>query len=245
MAPAAISIHDELDSTNAEARRRAQAGDLGPVWIMARRQTAGQGRRGRSWSMGAGDLAATLLTASERPAAEAAGVAFVAALAVAELAETFAPGACVSLKWPNDVLLEGRKLAGILVETGVSDAARPWMAVGIGVNLASAPLDTERSATCLADHGPPPPPSPEAALAALAIRFAHWEQVWAGQGLAAVLAAWSERAAGIPGPCTARLPGGTLEGLAEGLDTDGALRLRLADGSERRISAGDVFFGNG
>ena len=245
MAPAAISVHDELDSTNAEARRRAQAGGLGPVWIMARRQTAGQGRRGRAWSTGAGDLAATLLTASERPAAEATGVAFVAALAVADLAETFAPGARVTLKWPNDVLVEGRKLAGILVETGAREGTGPWMAVGIGVNLASAPLDTERPATCLADHGPPPPPSPEAALAALAIRFAHWEQAWAEQGLAAVLAAWRERAAGIPGPCTARLPGGTLEGHAEGLDTDGALRLRLADGSERRISAGDVFFGNG
>jgi BirA family biotin operon repressor/biotin-[acetyl-CoA-carboxylase] ligase len=245
VAPAAISVHDELDSTNAEARRRAQAGEAGPVWIAARRQTAGRGRRGRTWSTGEGDLAATLLTTSERPVAEATGVAFVAALSVADLAETFAPGTRATLKWPNDVLLEGRKLAGILVESGPRERGGLWLAVGVGVNLAHAPLDTERPATCLADHGAPPPPSPEAALAALAVRFAHWEHVWAEQGLAAILAAWSERAVGIPGPCSARLPSETVEGHAEGLDADGALRLRLADGSERRISAGDVFFGNG
>jgi len=241
---AAIVFLDEVDSTNAEARRRAGAGEAGPLWIAARRQTGGRGRRGRAWTTGEGDLAATYLTFSDRAPAEATGVAFVAALAVAEMAEVFAPGAAARLKWPNDVFLAGRKLAGILVESGVEDG-RLWIAVGVGVNLAAAPLDSDHPATALSDHGALPPPSAEAALAALAVRFAHWDKVWADAGLAAVLDAWSVRAVGVPGPCVARLPTETVEGFAEGVDADGALRLRLPNATVRRITAGDVFFGKG
>lgn len=236
---------DVVDSTNAEARRRAEAGEAGPLWIAARRQTAGRGRRGRTWSTGEGNLAATLLTASPLAPAQAAGVSFVAALAAADLAAAFAPEALVALKWPNDVLLDGRKLSGILVESG----PRPggvWLAVGVGVNLATYPLDVELPAAALADHlrpDQPRPPTPEEALAVLAEAFERWAATWANAGLGPILDAWAARAPGIPGPCRVRLPGETLDGVAEGLDTDGRLRLRLADGSQRLIAAGDVFFG--
>ena len=153
-----VEAHDELDSTNAEARRRAEAGEGGPVWITAAAQTAGRGRRGRAWSTRRGNLAATLLTVTDRPAAEAAQLSFVAALAACDLADTcLGPGAA-RLKWPNDVLVHGRKAVGVLVESGGRTDGRLWLAVGIGVNLAHAPQDVERPATAFAEYmaGPPP-----------------------------------------------------------------------------------------
>ena len=127
-----ILILDEVDSTNAEARRRAEAGELGPLWIVARRQTAGRGRRGRDWSSDAGNLFATLLTTTRKPPAEAAQVTFLAALAVADLLDAFARPGAVSIKWPNDVMLAGRKAAGVLLGgPGMisMNAGRFWLAV--------------------------------------------------------------------------------------------------------------------
>ena len=113
-----IEAYDEIDSTNAEARRRAEAGQGGPVWITAGRQTAGRGRRGRAWSTETGNLAATLLTVTGAPPAQAAQVSFVAALAVADLAEACLGSGAAQVKWPNDVFVFGRKAAGVLVESG-------------------------------------------------------------------------------------------------------------------------------
>lgn len=238
-----IEAYDELDSTNAEARRRAEAGDAGPVWITAALQTAGRGRRGRAWSTQRGNLAATLLTVTDRPPAEAAQVSFVAALAACDLADTcLGPGAA-RLKWPNDVLIHGRKAVGILVESGARDDGRLWLAVGIGVNLAHAPQDVERPAAAFAEFMAGPLPEPRAALEVLAAAFERWRGAWATQGFAPIAAGWSERATGIGQRCEARLPNRTLSGVAEGLDADGALRLRLDDGGLERITAGDVFFG--
>lgn len=237
-----------VDSTNAEARRRAMAGEEGPLWIAAQRQTDGRGRRGRAWSTAEGNLAATRLGVTHKSAAEAAGVSFVAALAVAEFADAYAPASLVSLKWPNDVLLAGAKLSGILVESGQGPDGGLWVAVGIGVNLASAPADVERPAAALADHLRPDrlaPPTPQEALATLARAFDCWLDLWAKGGLPLILDAWTGRSTSIPGPCVARLPNETLEGWAEGVDSEGRLRLRLADGSVRCIAAGDVFFPDG
>ena len=130
----------------------AERGETGPLWIVARRQSAGRGRRGREWSSETGNLAATLLTVVRRPPAEAAQLTFVAALAVADLLDAYAPPALVSIKWPNDVMLDDRKASGILLESGAHDSGGLWLAVGIGVNLAHAPTNTERPATALADH---------------------------------------------------------------------------------------------
>jgi len=239
---APIVALEEVDSTNAEARRRAEAGESGPLWITARRQSAGRGRRGRAWETGTGNLAATYLFVTERRPAEAAQFSFVAALAVADLARAFVPAALVSLKWPNDLLLAGSKAAGILVESGTLTDQTLWVAVGIGVNLASGPVETERPATTFGAHMRAPPPAPLDALAVLADALETWREVWERAGFPAIAAAWTERAHGIGEHCVARLPAETLEGIAEGLDPDGALRLRTADGAVRRITAGDVFF---
>lgn len=240
-----IEAYDELDSTNAEARRRAEAGEAGPVWITARTQTAGRGRRGRNWSTDEGNLAATLLMATEVSAAEAAQVSFLAALAAAELADTcLGPGAA-QLKWPNDVLVYGEKAVGILVESGARADKSLWLAVGVGVNLARHPTDVERPATSFAAHLAGRPPEPRQALEILAARFERWRAIWAAEGFAPIAEAWSDRAYGLGQACEARLPNRTVAGVAEGMDPDGALRLRLADGTVERITAGDVFFGGG
>ncbi len=242
---APIEAYDELDSTNAEARRRAEAGEGGPVWITAAVQTAGRGRRGRAWSTRRGNLAATLLTTTDRPPAEAAQLSFVAALAACDLADACLGPGLARLKWPNDVLIHGRKSVGILVESGARTAGGLWVAVGIGVNLAHAPTDVERPAVAFADHMPGPPPEPRAALDVLVPAFERWRADWAAVGFASIARAWSERAVGLGEPCEARLPHQTLRGIAEGLDPDGALRLRLDDGRLERITAGDVFFEGG
>lgn len=238
-----VVVLDEIDSTNAEARRRAEAGEAGPLWIVGLRQTAGRGRRGRPWETGQGNLAATLLFSTDKPPAEAAQVSFVAALAVADLLATYVPASLVSLKWPNDPLLGGLKVSGILVESGARPAGGLWIAVGVGVNLARKPIDSERPATAVATYRDAPPPPPIEAIEALAAAFARWNDVWSRLGFAAIADAWTARAHGLGEPCVARLGNETLEGIAEGLDGDGALRLRLADGRVRRVTAGDVFFG--
>ena len=246
MNAAPLVILDEIDSTNAEARRLAEAGETGPRWIVARRQTAGRGRRGRHWSTEPGNLAATLLLHTPMAAGEAAKATFVAALAVADLLDVFVSPALVAIKWPNDVLLDGVKVSGILVESGPHPAGGLWLAIGVGVNLAHAPAETERGATAVADRlrgdlGFAPPV--EAAAEILAETFAVWWGRWRTLGFEPILDAWTSRLVGLNGPCTARLEHETLEGVAEGVEADGALRLRLADGSHRIISAGDVFFG--
>jgi BirA family biotin operon repressor/biotin-[acetyl-CoA-carboxylase] ligase len=240
--PVPILALDEIDSTNAEARRRAEAGEGGPLWITALRQNAGHGRRGRAWETGEGNLAATLLMLTERPPAEAAQISFVAALAVADLARAHLPAELIRLKWPNDVMVGGRKVSGILVESGRRADGALWLATGIGVNLAKSPSVAERPATDFAAHMRAPPPTPRQALDVLAEAFAGWLSVWDARGFAPLAEAWTPQAQGLGEPCVARLGSETVEGLAEGLDLGGALRLRLADGSIRRITAGDVFF---
>jgi BirA family biotin operon repressor/biotin-[acetyl-CoA-carboxylase] ligase len=236
-----ILAFDEIDSTNAEARRRADAGETGPLWITARRQTAGRGRRGRAWETVEGNLAATLLDVTDRAPAEAAQISFIAAMAVFDLASRFLPPERIKVKWPNDVLVGGRKVSGILVESGRRADGRLWLATGIGVNLTSAPEIPEKPTTCFAAEGVEPPSTAQA-LDILAAAFADWSDRWSRQGFAAVAEAWTERAFGLGSPCTANLGSESVEGVAEGLDIDGALLLRLRDGALRRISAGDVFF---
>jgi BirA family biotin operon repressor/biotin-[acetyl-CoA-carboxylase] ligase len=255
--PIAVEHFIAVDSTNAEARRRAEQGERGPVWILADHQTAGRGRRGRAWQSGQGNFAATLLVTLPLSAAEAALVSFVAALAVADTLARVAMDDHVAIKWPNDVLLEGRKAAGILVESGqivsaagvsVPGGRELWLAVGIGVNLNTAPEATERPSTALAEHlrsGRLRPPNPRDFLTDLSEAFVSRARLWLSQGPEPLLRAYARQAAGLTGPCSVRLDAETLNGWADGLEPDGALRLRLPEGEIRRITAGDVFFPQG
>ena len=237
-----LTHFEAIDSTNEEARRRAQAGEHGPLWIWALQQTAGRGRRGRSWESPLGNLMCTLLLAPGVPPADAARLSFVAALAVHDLVAHFAPDATVRVKWPNDVLIGGRKAAGILLESSGDAGARnlPWLAVGMGVNLAHAPDVTNFPATALAAHASAP--TPAEALTKLAISWDQRFRVWQESGFAPIREAWLERAAGLYQAIEVRLPGETVNGTFGGLDANGALTFVLPNGSTRAITAGEVFF---
>lgn len=239
-------ILEEVDSTNAAARRHigAPGGLPRPLWIAARRQTAGRGRQGRAWASPEGNLAATLLAARDEPPAALARLSFHAALAVAELIAHFAPGAEVATKWPNDVLVGGRKAAGILLENfGRGETSggghRANLAIGIGINLAHHPdpADCRWPPTSLAAETGRAP-DVEEALTVLAARLDHW---LATPDFAAVRAAWLARAAGLGRRIEVRLADRALAGTFEDVDAEGALVLRTAHGP-RRITAGDIHF---
>jgi BirA family biotin operon repressor/biotin-[acetyl-CoA-carboxylase] ligase len=235
-----LEVYDEIDSTQTEARRRAVAGEAGPIWIVARRQTAGHGRRGRAWDSPNGNLMASILMRPSIEISRAPQVSFVAALAVADLLDRYAPGRC-TLKWPNDPLLDGCKAAGVLPDSsGRSDGRLDWLIVGFGVNLATSPDDAPyptqsvRGVTGIA-------PDPDVALTILATawerRFAEWRDV----GFVPIRDAWLKRAHGIGGQLRVQLPDETFEARFDGLDDTGALIARLPSGQSRLVSAGDVF----
>jgi len=234
-----LKRYEEIDSTNEEARRLAAAGEAGPLWLTALRQTAGRGRRGRSWDMAGGNLAATLLLRPQRPQGEWAQLSFVIAIAAADAVAGFAPEARVALKWPNDVLADGKKLAGILLETASGPA--PALAIGIGVNLAHHPEGTEFPATSVAALSKTVPSADEA-LAALAAGFAKWYEVWQAQGFEAIREAWLARAMGLGTRIRARLATEERSGTFEGIDENGALLLNEGFGRASILPAADIFF---
>jgi len=217
----------------------ARAADLADGhWVIADRQTAGRGRRGRVWNDGAGNLMASVLVRAKGPVQQ---LSFVAALALREALfaaggqGSESPAPRFSLKWPNDVLLDGIKVSGILLER-VGDA----LIIGCGVNIASHPEGTERPATSLVAAGLPCL-APVELLGQLMPAFAAWREVWETHGFEPVRAGWLAHAAGVGDRIAARLGAETLEGRFEGLEADGALALRLDDGCLRAVHAGEVF----
>lgn len=226
----------ETGSTNADVLALARNGAAEGLWLRAERQSGGRGRQGRVWVSPPGNLYASTLVRLRSTDPEAASLALVAAVALEETVRAYlaAPLAAV-LKWPNDVLVDGAKLSGILLER-TGDA----VVIGVGVNLAHHPEQLERPTTSLAAYHVTV--DAERFLETLAEAFARWLGIWRGQGLAPVRARWLERAHPIGTPLTARLPDDSVvEGLFDGLDSGGALVLRLADGSRRVIHAADIF----
>jgi BirA family biotin operon repressor/biotin-[acetyl-CoA-carboxylase] ligase len=236
-----LTAHDALASTNAQALTLARAAERGPLWIVARRQTAGRGRRGNEWVSPPGNLYATLLLTDPAPPECAPELSFVTALALHDAILERAPAlrAALALKWPNDVLCGGAKLAGILIE-GERAADALAVAIGIGVNCQSHPAQTAYPATDLKAAGAAA--AAEDVFAALSAAMLRRLQQWRrGAGFGYIRADWIARAAGIGGDMRAKLPDREIFGRGEGLDERGRLLLRLADGSVQAIAAGDVF----
>jgi BirA family biotin operon repressor/biotin-[acetyl-CoA-carboxylase] ligase len=228
---------DVTDSTNTRAVALAREGEAGPLWITAKDQTAGRGRRGNRWASGAGNLFASLLLTDPSAGPRVAELSFVTALAVhdAILACALALAPAPTLKWPNDVLVGGAKIAGILIE---GEGSR--VIIGVGINCAHHPHDTPYPATDLAAQGACV--TPEAAFVALrramAARLSQWDR---GAGFEAIRADWLACASGVGSPIRVRLPGREIDGVFESLDEKGRLVLRRADGVCETIMAGDVF----
>jgi BirA family biotin operon repressor/biotin-[acetyl-CoA-carboxylase] ligase len=231
--------YETLGSTNAEALALARAGERGPLWITAKSQSAGRGRRGSTWVSPPGNLYTTLLLNEPSPPNAAPQLSFVAALAVHDaIAEcASAVGPLLKVKWPNDLLLDGAKVAGILIE-GESEATFT-VAIGIGVNCAAHPDATAYPSTDLATAGALVTPAQlfAALAAAMPRRLAQWQR---GQGFAAIRADWLKRAAGLGQHIRVRLPERELSGLFQGLDDAGRL-LVLGPNGVATIAAGEVF----
>jgi len=226
----------ETASTNADMLAAAGVGTAEGVWLLAGRQSAGRGRQGRAWVSPSGNLYASTLVRLRPADPPAPTLALVAAVAAWEMAWTYLPeGSGLCLKWPNDLLLNGAKLAGILLER-----ADDVVVVGVGMNLLHHPDLPDRATTSLAAYGAAV--EPDAAAETLAETFARWLGRWRGEELVPVRARWLELAHRPGTALSARLPDGSVvEGLFEGMDADGALILRLAAGERRVIHAGDVF----
>jgi BirA family biotin operon repressor/biotin-[acetyl-CoA-carboxylase] ligase len=241
LADAPLVLFDEIDSTNLEARRRAESGHPDPAWLMARRQSAGRGRRGRAWASPQGNLYLTYLGASARPLGDIALFGFVAAVALADTVDAFLGAARARLKWPNDVMIDGAKCAGILPESGALSDQRHWFCIGMGVNLASKPEGLAYRVSCLAEFGAAP--AVDAFAADLRTRLQDWSWRFETDGFAPIRAHWLARAHGLGETVTAQIGETRISGECIDMGDDGALILRLANGAVQRISAGEVSFG--
>ena len=227
------------DSTNAEALRRARQGDAGPLWITADVQTAGRGRSGNAWVSEPGNLYATLLLREPCSSSAAPQLAFAAGLAVHDAVAACAPnlGPVLQLKWPNDLLCNGRKLAGLLIEA--ENVPVFAAAVGVGINCVSHPNNASYPATDLKSEGAHVTADSLFPLLGdtMRLRLTQWKK---GEGFASIRADWLKRAAGLGEPIKVRLPDRQLAGRFSGVDDVGRLLLETA-GKVETITAGDVF----
>jgi BirA family biotin operon repressor/biotin-[acetyl-CoA-carboxylase] ligase len=227
---------DTIGSTNEEALRLARTGERAPLWITAQRQTAGRGRRGRNWVSEPGNLYASLLLADPSTPDRFPELSFVVALALHDAVTARIPGLAgrVALKWPNDLLIDRNKFAGILIE-----GEGATVVIGMGVNCVHHPDGTEYPATDLAAAGVRAPPESLFGhlSAAMVARLAQWDR---GAGFAAIRTDWLARAAGVGKPVRVKTADGELAGLFEGMDASGRLVLRLPDETMRAVTAGDV-----
>lgn len=238
----------EVGSTNDEVRQLAEQGENGPLWLRADSQTHGRGRHGRSWSSKTGNLYASGLFALGKAPLAGAHLGFAAALAISDTVLVYAPEANITLKWPNDVLIDGAKVSGILLETGQNQNGH-WLIVGIGINLISHPVDTPYRATHLLQHIPlgelsvPEPifTGADAVLAVLSAKFEYWRDLYSKSGFSAMRQPWINRAQGIDEIAHVRLADRSFHAKLLGLGENGELQVEHDNGTIEAIYAGDVF----
>lgn len=236
-----LIAYDSIGSTNDEAKRLAHEGAAEGTLLWAHEQTAGRGRRGRVWASPPGNLYASLILRPDCPPSRAAQLGFVAALAIGGALGAICPRPGLSYKWPNDVLINRRKVAGVLLESEMIGRDRlGFVIVGVGVNLVAAPQDTEFPATSILEEGWGTVP-PTLVLEEFADHFQSWLTRWQMEGFAPVRDAWLAAAAISRGePIRVRLEATSLHGRFLDIDAEGALLLEAA-GEHRHVAAGEVF----
>jgi BirA family biotin operon repressor/biotin-[acetyl-CoA-carboxylase] ligase len=243
--PPFFTLHafDSIGSTNEEARALADKGAVEGQLVWARSQNQGVGRRGRGWSSPEGNLYCSLMLRPNCSVQEGAKLSFLIALALYRSAKDVLPDhADLSLKWPNDLLIDRHKVAGILLESkSASDGNLEWLVVGTGVNIAFFPEHTDGlPATSFEKQGSDC--SVEQVLELYAAHFLDLYRVWQKDGFEPIRREWLQYASGMKKKITVRLPNETFNGTFIDLDTAGALVLQLEDGSQRMVTAGEVFF---
>jgi BirA family biotin operon repressor/biotin-[acetyl-CoA-carboxylase] ligase len=232
---------DDVDSTNSEARRQAEAGAPDGTLITAKRQSAGRGRRGRAWQSPAGNLYMSLLLRPDRPVSEVVAYSFIAIVALGDaIASLVPPMVALTYKWPNDLLVHDRKCAGVLLESATGGGDRlDWLVIGIGVNLVNHPDDLPYPATDLEFEGAGVI-APETVTAAFARQFLRWSDRWRSAGFAEIRRAWLARAHGIGGPIVVRFQNDEVRGTFQDIDEHGHLLLER-DGQVTAFSSGELF----
>ncbi|MDP3897624.1 MAG: biotin--[acetyl-CoA-carboxylase] ligase [Mesorhizobium sp.] len=233
----------DVGSTNTVALEAARAGDPGNLWVTARRQLSGRGRRGRPWISEEGNLYASLLLVDPAPPARLGTLPLAAALAVYRALKPLFASApqALAIKWPNDILVDGRKINGILLESETLPGGRMAVVIGCGINIAHHPDNPAYPATDLAACGIAT--TVEAQFSALARAMSAIVTQWnRGFGFAAIREDWLRAARGIGDPVTVNLHDGAISGRFEDIDMEGHLCLLTQEGGRRRISAGDLFF---
>ncbi len=231
-----LECFEELGSTSDLCAARAKEGEPEGLAIQALKQTAGRGSRGRAWQAPSGNLNLSVLLRPTRPAAQAGLFSLLAGIAVAEAIAKLAQGIPTLLKWPNDVLINGAKLAGILIDATPTGDRLDWLVIGIGINLTAAPQIPDRATTCLADHAALV--SPRDAATAVLARLSYWHD----QPGPDIQAAWLVRAHPVGTPLEIRSVHDTRSGAFAGLSPTGELLL-AADDRIEPISTGDVMLG--
>lgn len=234
----------DVGSTNSVCMERARAGDPDHLWVTARRQIGGRGRRGRAWISEPGNLYASLLLVDPAPLAALSSLPIAVALALYRAIAAEMPFAQdrIAIKWPNDILIDGRKISGILIEAENLPDGRHAVVIGCGVNVVHRPDDPLYPAITLREAGSTA--SSESLFAHLMQELADVLSLWdEGRGVAGVVSEWKRHVKGIGGPITVNLPDRSISGIFSGIDDDGILQLRLPSGEVMRIASGDVFFG--
>jgi BirA family transcriptional regulator, biotin operon repressor / biotin---[acetyl-CoA-carboxylase] ligase len=246
-----LAAFDQIDSTNAEALERARTGERGPIWFVTTQQTAGRGRRQRAWIAPRGNLASSILEAVEVSPAVAATLGFAAGLALEQALRRVSVEAALraggdlnfQLKWPNDVLAGGKKLAGILLEAEALPGGGLAVVVGIGTNVIAAPEGTPTPAVSLAALGVTI--SAEELFAALSDGWAEFRGLWDnGRGFGEIRKSWLAHAAGLGQAVAIKSGSSTIEGTFDTIDEQGCMIVRTAQGRLVPITAGDVYFGS-
>ncbi len=247
-----LAVFDRIGSTNTEALVRARTGETGPIWLVTVEQTAGRGRRQRSWISPRGNLASSVLEVIDTSPAVAATLSFAAGLALeaalqavsleARMRSPVSEKVTFHLKWPNDVLAGGRKLAGILLEAEMVAHNRLAVVVGIGTNVIAAPEGMPYPAVALRDLGIDI--GAEDLFRALAEAWAEFRAIWdMGRGFGEIRRLWLDRAAGVGQQVSVQSGPSTVVGLFDTIDKNGCLIVATSDGKRVAVSAGDVHFG--
>jgi len=238
--------YEVLDSTNEEAKRLADGGASHGAVIWAKRQTSGRGRMGREWVSMEGNLFATILLSPPCDLMQCAQLSFVAAVATANTVSPIVPGeGQIECKWPNDILFNGEKLGGILLESfstlDQNGEEKLWVAVGVGINIDSYPENTTYPATCLRESGVEII-SAKIVLSRFVYNFIHAYDLWCDEGFDPIRRKWIEYAYRLDSPTRVSVGDTHIFGQFKGIDECGRMLLVSTDGSTRSISAGDVSF---
>jgi BirA family biotin operon repressor/biotin-[acetyl-CoA-carboxylase] ligase len=233
---------ERVESTNSTAKLLAQDKAPEGTLVVSGEQTKGRGRSGRDWASPPGNLYLSLLLRPHESAAVAAQHSFVAALSVHDFIAPLLRQHDLKLKWPNDVLVDGRKVCGILLESATApDGGLAWLIIGIGINVASVPSVVAETATCLHDLGCGDVKVDDC-LAGFSVSLWRWLERWRLEGFAPIRSAWLSRCGALEQALRVRAGGEQFDGVFEDLDEEGALIVKLPNGGFRRITAGEVFF---